>query len=294
MYKMEVDYTKQTDEALEKAAAIAKTGNVAAALDSLASLEKSTRLGSDMKSNTRIVQQMPRTKKEFQVRSCCDMIDKTPNEQVRNKLIETLRNVTAGKIYVEVERARLTSRLVKKLESEGKLEEATTMLLELQVETYGSMELKEKVEFILEQMRLCVQKNDFIRASILSKKISTRFFEDKSESVQELKLKYYELMIKIGLHESAYLNVCRHYRAVFDTPCIQADPEKTKQTLKCIVLYVLLAPHNNEQWDLLHHIHEDRKLELIPEYNLLLELFINQELISWKVCKYSFSLFLVL
>lgn len=54
--------------------------------------------------------------------------------------------------------------------------------------------------------------------------------------------------------------------------------------LKCIVLYVLLAPHTNEQWDLLHRIHEGRQLELIPEYNLLLELFINQELISWKVC----------
>lgn len=52
-------------------------------------------------------------------------------------------------IYVEVERARLTSRLVKKLESEGKLESATTMLLELQVETYGSMDLKEKVMQLL-------------------------------------------------------------------------------------------------------------------------------------------------
>lgn len=47
---------------------------------------------------------------------------------------------------------------------------------------------------------------------------------------------------------------------------------------------MLLSPHNNEQWDLLHRIHEGRQLELIPEYNSLLELFINQELISWKVC----------
>lgn len=33
-------------------------GNISTALDSLSSLEKSTRLGSDMKSNTRIVQHM--------------------------------------------------------------------------------------------------------------------------------------------------------------------------------------------------------------------------------------------
>ncbi|VDK87629.1 unnamed protein product [Litomosoides sigmodontis] len=313
LFKMEVDYTEQTDEALAKADAIAKCGNIAAALDSLSSLEKSTRFGSDMKSNTRIVQHMVKmcfdgsewtllndtilmlSKKRSiikqaiakMVRDCCEMIEKTPNEQIRDKLIETLRNVTAGKIYVEVERARLTSYLVKKLESEGKLDEATTMLLELQVETYGSMELKEKVEFILEQMRLCILKKDFIRASILCKKVSTSFF--RSKEVEELKLKYYDLMVKIGLHESAYLDVCRYYRAVLDTPCVQADPEKSKQILKCIVLYVLLAPHSNEQWDLLHRIHEGRQLELIPEYNSLLELFINQELISWKrtISKYE-------
>ena len=38
------------------------------------------------------------------------------------------------------------------------------------------MEKKEKVEFILEQMRLCLAKKDYIRTSIISKKINTRFF----------------------------------------------------------------------------------------------------------------------
>lgn len=73
------------------------------------------------------------------------MVDQLPTETERNRLAETLRTVTAGKIYVEVERARLTKRLVTKLEAEKKLEEAWTMIMELQVETYGSMEIKEKV-----------------------------------------------------------------------------------------------------------------------------------------------------
>lgn len=59
--------------------------------------------------------------------------------------MDTLRTVTAGKIYVEVERARLTKRVVEKLEKEGKIDEAWKELLELQVETFGSMEIKEKV-----------------------------------------------------------------------------------------------------------------------------------------------------
>ena len=53
----------------------------------------------------------------------------------------------------------------------------------LQVETFGSMEKKEKVEFILEQMRLCLAKKDFIRTSIISKKINTRFFDDADTTV---------------------------------------------------------------------------------------------------------------
>ncbi|KHN78922.1 26S proteasome non-ATPase regulatory subunit 12 [Toxocara canis] len=308
LFKMDVDYTPQVDEALPKADAIAKAGNVELALESLWSLEKQSRLGADMKSNTRIVRHMVKlcfdasawallsntvstlSKKRSIIKvaiakmigDCCEMVDKMPNEDLKWKLVETLREVTAGKIYVEVERARLTSLLAKKLESAGRVEEATTILLELQVETYGSMDMKEKVEFLLEQMRLCVLRKDFIRESILAKKISVRFFEDQSEAVQQLKLKYCDLMIKLCLSDNAYLDVCRYYRQVYDTPCIQSDDTKTTQALKCMILYVLLSPHSSEQSDLLHHINEMRQLEAVPEYKLLLELFINQEIIFWK------------
>ena len=46
---------------------------------------------------------------------------------------------------MEVERARLTKRVADKLEAEGKIEEAREMIMELQVETYGSMLINEKV-----------------------------------------------------------------------------------------------------------------------------------------------------
>ncbi|KAK6732079.1 hypothetical protein RB195_016448 [Necator americanus] len=308
LFKMDVDYASQVDEAIPKANAIAAKGDVAGALDSLANLEKLSRLGSDMKSNTRIVQHMVKlcfdgkkwdllndtiltlSKKRLiikmaiakMVRDACEMVEKMPNEEVKMKLVDTLRTVTAGKIYVEVERARLTSLVVKKLEAEGKLEEATNLILELQVETYGSMEIKEKVEFLLEQMRFTVARADYIRASIISNKISTKFFNSDKEDVQDLKLRFYNLMITIGLQDSKYLEVCRHYRAIFDTPKIAADTEKSRMVLKCAVMYCLLAPHTNEQWDLLNRIAIMREMELVPEYKALVELFINQELISWK------------
>ena len=58
----------------------------------------------------------------------------------------------------------------------------------IQVETFGSMEKKEKVEFILEQMRLCLAKKDYIRTQIISKKINTKFFEDDSSAVSAINL----------------------------------------------------------------------------------------------------------
>ena len=97
------------------------------------------------------------------------------------------------KIYVEVERARLTHRLAKLKEDQGDTMGAAAVMLELQVETYGSMTRREKASLILEQMRLCLAKQDFIRTQIIAKKINVKFFEDeKDDETQVLKLKYYE------------------------------------------------------------------------------------------------------
>lgn len=102
----------------------------------------------------------------------------------RSHLIYFYRQVTEGKIYVEVERARLTHKLAKIREDEGDITEAANIIQELQVETYGSMDKREKVELILEQMRLCLAKKDYIRTQIISKKINIKFFEDEGTQVR--------------------------------------------------------------------------------------------------------------
>merc|ERR1712226_401422 len=140
------------------------------------------------------------------------------------------------------------------------ISEAAKTMQDLQVETYGSMERKEKVELILEQMRLCLATKDYIRAQIISKKISTRFFENTE--YQQLKLTFYQYMIELDQHEGTYLNICRHYRAVLDTPCI--------------------SPYDSEQSDLIHRVMEEKALNKIPKYKGLLEEFTNLELIAQK------------
>jgi len=156
--------------------------------------------------------------------------------------------------------------------------EAAKIMQELQVETYGSMERKEKVELILEQMRLCLATKDYIRTQIISKKISTRFFEDTKYS--ELKLKFYSYMIELGQHEGDYLDICKNFKQVFDTPCIQEDATKKIEAMKNIVLYVVLAKYDNEQSDLIHRIKTERTLDEIPRYKSVLERFITNEIIT--------------
>ena len=60
-------------------------------------------------------------------------VEKTADKPTKLKLIETLRTVTAGKIYVENERARLSLMLSKIREEEGNIAEAASVLQELQV-----------------------------------------------------------------------------------------------------------------------------------------------------------------
>ena len=101
------------------------------------------------------------------------------DKALRIKLITTLRAVTEGKIFVEVERARLTRKWaqIKEVE-EGDVAAACDILQELQIETFGSMRKKEKSDFLLEQFRLNLAKKDFIRAMIVRNKITRKVLQN--------------------------------------------------------------------------------------------------------------------
>lgn len=206
-------------------------------------------------------------------------IDETPDLDTKIKTIENIRSVTEGKIYVEVERARVSRTLSKIKEDEGDIDAATEILGELQVETYGSMDIREKTEFILEQVELYIKKGDYTRALILSRKIVARYFE--KEETHDLKLRYYELLIKIDLHNSHYLEACQHYRAVYNTPRVLEDESKWKQALEHIVFFIILSPYDNEQSDLIHRIATDTRLSKLTIHQDLIKCFTANELMRW-------------
>ena len=72
-------------------------------------------------------------------------------------------------------------------------------------------------------------------------------------------------MILWGLHSNKYLEVCKYYRQVYDTPMIKDDEAKWSAVLRNIVYFVVLAPYDNEQSDLLERVSKDDKLQKIPE-----------------------------
>merc|ERR1740137_409862 len=257
LQKMEVDYCSTVDDRIPECEKLAKNGKLNEAVDILLALEKQTRTGADNVSTGRILVAVVKicfdnkkwnelnenivlfTKKRGQlkqavtkmVQEACTYVEQTPNMETKLKLLDTLRQVTAGKIYVEIERARLTRTLAKIKEDQGDIAEAASVLQELQVETYGSMEKREKVEFILEQMRLCLAKKDYIRTQIISKKVNTKYFDEKD--TDELKLKFYELMIELDQHEGSYLQICKHFRGITEVESIKEDAVKIQEAMKC-------------------------------------------------------------
>ncbi|XP_065826835.1 26S proteasome non-ATPase regulatory subunit 12-like isoform X1 [Oscarella lobularis] len=307
---MEIDYSSEVEVLVPQCVELGKARKVSDALDKLLAMEKQTRQAADAHSTSLILVAAVRvcfdagewsllnehivllTKRRTQlkqavtkmIQEACTYVDAAPDSEKRVKLIETLRTVTEGKIYVEVERARLTRRLAKMREDDGDVAGAAKILQDLQVETFGSMEKREKVEFILEQMRLCLANDDFVRTQIISKKISVRFFETAAD-VHDLKLKYYELMIRLGEHDDSFLAMSKHFQAVCDTGIISEDPGKRQEALKNVVLCLLLSHYDNEQSDLVHRTSTNKFLEEIPTYRELLKLFITMELIDWtKLC----------
>lgn len=213
------------------------------------------------------------------VQEVMSYLDET-DEKTKLSLLETLRDVTVGKIFVELERARLTRTLAAIKEEKGDIEGAALIMQEMQVETFGGMERLEKFDFILEQVRLCLEKNDFIRGAIIAKKIVPR--QLNRDNLVDIKLRYYSLMIRIHTHNTEYLEICRAYLERYETLKDSEDKGWIRE-LKLACLLVILSPKDSMQTDLLYRIQGFKAIEEVQTYEEILKLFSTDELIRWPV-----------
>jgi 26S proteasome regulatory subunit N5 len=195
------------------------------------------------------------------------------------KLVETLRDITDGKLFLEAERARLTRALAKIKEDAGLISEAADCLQEVHVETYGSLSKREKIEFILEQMRLTLAKQDYVRASIVSNKVNRAVLSE--EGMETLKIKFFKLMTEYHhLHTKDTFELAKDYHQMYLT-LVAMDEKATASTkndekaatamtndekpalhpddnwivaLQTTVLFLALSPYSMEQQDMLNRV----------------------------------------
>lgn len=302
------DYDKDTEDLIARVDTMVTAGRVEEAIEEMLALEKKTRTASDGISTAKLLckcckvyyeagkwSQLRETivvlsKKRGQLkRAITDMVhtamewlDKLDKEK-KLELMQTLNEVTDGKIFVEVEKARLTMMMAKIKEDEGNTEEAANLLQEVQVESFGAMERREKTEYILAQMRLVLLKKDFVRTQIISKKLNPKLLE--ADDFQDLKIRYNTMMIQYWIHEKKYLDACKCYQAIFKTTSVQEDETKWKPALTACAVYLVLAQYDNEQDDMLKKMDliEVKKLEKVPVFQSLVKIFIRNEIAAWPL-----------
>jgi 26S proteasome regulatory subunit N5 len=136
------------------------------------------------------------------------------NEDEKVSLLKGIIEITEGKIYVEYEFSLSVRRLTEILLLKGQLDEAVKLIQDIQIETFGSLERKYKVEYILFQMKVLIQKGDFIRTHIVSNKIIRKHLNE--QGLEGLKVEFYNLMIKYYNHEEKYLELSGCYKELYD------------------------------------------------------------------------------
>ncbi|WVQ83010.1 hypothetical protein IAT38_005148 [Cryptococcus sp. DSM 104549] len=350
--KQERDYTTEVTALKPEVEQLAQSGKLQEAIDKISALEKQTRNAADMASTATLLTLLARlcweakdldalnaqlvtmAKKHGQLKEAVvRMVDETIGwlgELKKQKdegkfrggkdrwleLVKTLRDITEGKIYLELPRARLTVMLAayhealaetapkeasttpapsttpastekdkdvpkpEPVTAKEHIETAADLMSDLQVETYSSMDKREKTEFILEQMRLESLRGNWVRVRVGSRKINRVYLKEKE--VQELKLRYYDLMVQLALQDDEYLEACSAYQEVWDTEEVKSDPAKELNVIENIMIYVVLAPYNNEQSDMLHKLYADQNLQKAALHYDLLKCFVTKELMRWS------------
>ncbi|KAK4684341.1 26S proteasome regulatory subunit N5, partial [Tremellales sp. Uapishka_1] len=351
--KQEKDYTSDVTALVPKAEELAAGGKLSEAIDKISALEKQTRNAADMTSTSTLLVLLARlcyeqsdfdtlntqltllSKKHGQLKEAVvrmvdeamtwlpDLKAKKDRGEFKNKdrwleLVTTLRDITEGKIYLELARARLTILLAKHHEAVAETapkeassssvpasapssststdkekdtpkpipvtakdhrDAAADLMSEIQVETYSSMDKREKTEFILEQMRLESLRGNWIRVRVGSRKINRVYLKEPDSA--DIKLRYYDLMVQLALQDDAYLEACNAYQAVWDTESVKSDEARELNVIENIITYVVLASYDNEQSDMLHKLYADSNLQKAILHYDLLKCFVTKELIRW-------------
>ena len=129
-------------------------------------------------------------------------------------LLNTLIRVTEGKIFVEYEYSQAIRKMTEIHLMNNEKDEAAKLIQDVQIEAFGSLETEYKIEYILFQMQVLIDKGDYIRTLIVSNKIKRNHLDD--EGIELLKIRFFRLMILYYMHEKNYLETSKCYKTLYD------------------------------------------------------------------------------
>jgi len=208
-------------------------------------------------------------------------VDSDDQKDSREKIVIALREITDGKIFLEAERARLSRALAIIKERDGNIAGAADVLQEVHVETYGSLSKREKIEFILEQMRLTLGKKDYVRASIVSNKINRKAISE--EGMEEEKIKFFTLMTESHRQDRDAFELAKDYHNIYRTGKVKGDENRWREALRSAVVFLALSPHSMEQQDMLNRIKVDPNLEKSEACKETVELMLKKEIVKYPL-----------
>jgi len=164
------------------------------------------------------------------------------------------------------------------------------------------MDKREKLEFILYQMKIMIKKKDYVRLIIISRKINKKNLEE--EGIEDIKILYYSYLIIYYTHENKFFDNAICYKAIYDTlkkrpqvreklpPVIDFDFSlDPKNLLENYVMYLAIDSYGVEQVKHLHELREKYSddLEANPHLKNIVDSMLSTELISVDVEGYGLS-----
>ena len=143
-----------------------------------------------------------------------DILPNLKDQKDSTELLNTIIRVTEGKIFVEYEYSQAIRKMTEIPLMNKNIDEAAKLIQDVQIEAFGSLESDYKIDYILFQMQVLIEKGDYIRTLIVSNKIKRNHLDD--EGIELLKIRFFRLMILYYVHEKKYLETSKCYKTLYD------------------------------------------------------------------------------
>ena len=198
-----------------------------------------------------------------------EVLPNLKHEKDSRDLLQTIIKVTEGKIFVEYEYSQAIRKMTEIYLMNNQFDEAAKLIQDVQIEAFGSLENIYKVEYILFQMQVLLEKGDYIRTLIVSNKVKRNHLDD--EGFELLKIRFFNLMIRYYYHEKKFLEVSKCYKTLFDFVKMLneklIDIEK-KNLFENYVLFLAICPPELETKNMFNELKLQYKIQLDWDKNI--------------------------